>query len=391
MALPNVQIKLGNGNLGRVSSTDDGVVGLVLTGTVVADKLELNKPYVLSSTRDLTTLGITSENNALAFKEIKAFYAQAGEGAELHLIVVSSATTMMQMCGTDASSPLSKLIESASGRIKIVGINKIAPAEYEADVTQGIDKDVIEAMQSAQNCAESFTGKVYPFRALLGAGKWNGKTDMLFKPSEAGCNRVAMVLASDDSGVSASIGQVLGRAAKIEPHQSLGRVKDGQIASSGHFTDGSTMQEKAGLGDFLHDAGYIFYRSFPTKNGCYLSGSPMCAPVTDDYSTLPHGRIIDKASVIAYSTYISEIQDNVLVDTNGQLDAAICKSYESMIENAIATAMQGQISNFKAYIDPKQNILSSGTIEVQCSITPMGVTDTINVNLSLTNPALQNG
>lgn len=389
--LPNVNIILGTGNLGRVASTDDGVVGLVLTGTAVEGKLELNKPYALSSTRDLINLGITAESNKLLDKDIKAFYAQAGEGSELHLIVVSAATTMAQMCGVDSTSPLSKLIESAGGRIKVVGINKVTPAEYEADVTQGIDKDVIEAMQATQNCAESFAGKVYPFRVLLGAVKWNGQTENLFKPADASCNRVAMVLASDDSGSSAAIGQVLGRAAKVEPHQSLGRVKDGQIASSGWFTDGSTMQEKAGLGDLLHDAGYIFYRSFPTRNGCYLNSSPMCAPVTDDYSTIPNGRVIDKASIIAYSTYLSEIQGNVLVDSSGQLDAAVCKSYESMIENAIATAMQGQISNFKAYIDPRQNVLSSGTIEVQCSITPMGVTDTINVNLSLINPALQNG
>lgn len=389
MALPNVHIKLGNGNLGRVSSTDDGVVGLILTGAAIADKLELNKPYVLSSTRDLTTLGVTTENNKLVEKEVKAFYAQAGEGAELHLIVVAQATTMTQMCDSDAISPLSKLIESAGGRIKVIGVNKIAPAEYEADVTHGIDKDVIDAMQVAHNCAESFAKKVYPFRVLLGAVKWNGKTENLFKPVEASCNRVAMVLASDDAGASAAIGQVLGRVAKIEPHQSIGRVKDGQIATNGHFTDGSTMQQKAGISDLLHDAGYILYRSFPTRNGCYLNGSPMCAPETDDYSTLPNGRIIDKASIIAYSTYISEIQDNVFVESNGQLDPAVCKSYQSMIENAIAVSMRDQISNFEAYVDPKQNVISSGSIDVECSIIPTGILKNLNAKLSFINPTIQ--
>ncbi len=386
--LPNVNITLGNGNLGMVSLSDDGVAGLIVTGSAVTGKLVLNTPYVFTSTSDLQNYEVTEENNQLLSKEVKAFYAEAGEGAELHILVVSDATSMTDMCAAESSSPLSKLIESAGGRIRIVGVNKIAPQEYELDSTKGIDVDVITAMQAAHQCANSFANKVYPFRVLLGAVGWNGGTDGLFKPAEASCNRAAMVLASDDAGTSAAIGQVLGRAAKIEPQQSLGRVKDGQIATTGYLTDGSTVEEKAGIADILHDAGYIIYRTFATRNGMYLNGSPMCAPASDDYSTLNYGRIIDKACVLAYTTYLSEIQDNVSVDSDGKIDIAICKSFEAMIENAVASAMSGQISDFEAYIDPAQNVLSTGTINVSCAITPLGVVDQINVNLSLTNPAL---
>lgn len=387
--LPNVKITVSNGNLGRVAPSDDGVAGLVLTGEAVAGKLTLNKPYLLNSTRDLITLGVTSETNYLVDKEVKAFFAQAGEGSELHLVVVSNATTMTQICAASAESPLSKLIESAAGRIRLVGINKVTPAEYVSEETQGIDSDAITAMQAAQECAESFTERVYPFRLLIAASGWTGSTESLFKPSEANCNRVAMVLASDDEGKSAAIAQVLGRAARIEPQQSLGRVLDNQIATKGWYTDGSEMLDKAGLGNALHDAGYIFYRSFPRRNGCYLNGSPMCAPVTDDFSTLHNGRIIDKAVIVAYSTYISQIQDNVQIASDGTLNIAVCKSYEGMIDNAVGVAMKGQISGFESYVDPAQNVLSSGTLEIVCGVTPLGVLDQIKVNLSLTNPAKQ--
>ena len=63
MALPGVTIELMSGGLGRVSATDDGVAGLLLTGTAVGSTLELNKHYQLSTTRDLDTLGVTAENN----------------------------------------------------------------------------------------------------------------------------------------------------------------------------------------------------------------------------------------------------------------------------------------------------------------------------------------
>lgn len=389
MPLPNVHIELGNGNLGQVAASTDSVAGLMITGAAVAGKLELNKPYVLSSTRDLVTLGIDPQMNPLADKEIKAFYTAAGEGSELHLIVVSQATTLTQMCAAESSSPLSKLIESAAGRIRIVGVNKIAPEAYEIDVTQGIDKDAIDAMQAAHMCATSFAERIYPLRILLAAPKWTGSTEKLFKPCEASCNRVAMVLASDDGGVSAAIGQVLGRATAIEPQQSLGRVASGAIATGGHYTDGSTIVEKASLGNLLHDAGYIFYRNYPTKNGAYLNGAPMCAPATDDYNALHLGRVIDKATVIAYSTYIGEIQGNVEIMDDGTLDVAVCKSFEGMIANAVNESMAGQISGFVAFIDPVQNITSSKTLDISCAITPKGVLDHINVLLAFRNPALK--
>ncbi len=43
MALPNVIIALGNGNMGRSAATADGVAGLLLTGSAVSEKLELGK------------------------------------------------------------------------------------------------------------------------------------------------------------------------------------------------------------------------------------------------------------------------------------------------------------------------------------------------------------
>ena len=73
MALPNVTINLEDGNLGRIAQSDDGVAGLILTGAAVAGKLELNRVYLINSTRDIAKLGITAENNPLAHKDLTAF------------------------------------------------------------------------------------------------------------------------------------------------------------------------------------------------------------------------------------------------------------------------------------------------------------------------------
>lgn len=392
MNLPNVNIVIGNGNMGNISLSDDGIAGLILTGAAVANKLELNKVYVLGSTLELAKLGITEETNPLAHKEITAFYRTAGEGAELHLLVVDDATTLTQMCSEDAASPLRKLINSAAGRIRLVGINRNTPADYEMTAEKGLDADVITAIASAHAVAEDFLTSIAPFRVLLPALGWDGEANNLYKPREGSYNRVSVVMASDGKFgasklYSAAIGQVLGRAAKIGVHQNLGRVRDGAIAAKGFLTDGKTPEEHFSLMNLLEDAGYIFYRTFAGKNGYYLNGDATATDVTDDYCFLSSGRVIDKAMVVTYRTYIDDILDNIRVDPDkGTIPVSICKGFEASIIRAVNTSMGDEMSSFTAYIDPNQNVLANGQMTITCKIVPLATLREITVNLSLNNP-----
>lgn len=391
MARPNVNITLGNGNLGRSAATDDGVAALLLTGAAVSGKLELNKHYQLSGTADLVALGATADNNPLVYKEVTAFYEQTGDGAELHLLVVAEATTLTQMCDSAADSPLRKLIDASGGRVRLVGVNKIPPTEYEADTTQGIDKDAITAAEKAQAVIESYAaGKVNPFRLLMPAPAFDAEVDSLFKPRESSTNAVCYVLASDDATKhTAAIGRVLGRAASLSVHQSIGRVRSGSIGTDMYLTDGQSYIDADGLADSLHDAGYIIPVAYPRKNGAYLNGDPAAAPVTDDYAQLRYGRTVDKARIIVYDTLIDEILDDVDTDSDGDLSAGQRTSYEGMIENAVLTQMNGEITSFAVSIPEGQNILTSETIRVVCRIQPKGVVETFEVTLEFTNPAIK--
>lgn len=393
MNLPNVKIVIGSGSMGNVTLSDDGISGMILTGTAVPEKLELNKVYVLGGMTDLKKYGIEEQTNPLLVKDITAFYNTAGEGAELHLLVVSEATTLTQICANEDGSPLNRLINSAAGRIRLVGINRNTPVEYELTAEKCLDADIITAITAAQTVADAFLERIAPFRVFIPAIGWTGETDGLYQPREGSCNRIAVVMASDGKVgesklYSAAIGQVLGRAAKISVHQNLGRVRDGAIASTGYMTDGKTPEEHFSKLGILNDAGYIFYRTYIGKNGYYLNGDAMAAPTTDSYCYLSSGRVIDKAAVIAYRTYIDEILDNIEVDPeSGTIPTAICKSFEASIIRAVNTNMNGEISSFTAYIDPSQNILANGHMEITCKIVPLATLREITVNLSLENPA----
>ena len=59
------------------------------------------------------------------------------------------------------------------------------------------------------------------------------------------------------------------------------------------------------------------------------------------------------------------------------------------MENAVAASMKDEIGNFECFIDPKQNILSTGVLQVSCKIVPRGILKEINVTLGFDNPALK--
>lgn len=387
MSLPNVRIKLGNGNLGRVRLSDDGVAGLLVPGKAVSDKLELNRHYKLASLRDLQNLGVTAENNPLVYKDVVAFYTSAGEGAELHLVVTEENKTLADMSAVTPASPLRKLIDGGAGRIRLVGVNH--PGERTPTITQGISDNTIAAVAAAQSVAGSYTSQVCPVRILLPALNWDGTTENLYKPREASSNRIGLVLAADqkiDGKASAAIGQILGRAASIAVHRSIARVRDGAIAVNGFMMDGKTPEDHFADLAGLDEAGYIIYRTYAAKNGYYINDDPMCAPITDDYSNLYLGRVIDKASIIAYTTYIESIMDNVVVDEEGKIPDGHCKAYEQMFTRAVGAQMADEISSFDVYVNPDQDVLTTGVMDVDCKIVPQGILREINVNLSFSNP-----
>lgn len=75
---------------------------------------------------------------------------------------------------------------------------------------------------------------------------------------------------------------------------SIARVRDGSIAAEGWLTDGKKPEDDYSLWNTLHDAGYIFYRTFIGKNGYYLNDDPTAVATTDDYHRLSLTRVSKK-------------------------------------------------------------------------------------------------
>lgn len=386
--LPKVTINLGNGRLGAVTPTADGVAALVVNGVATAS-ISLNDPRQLFSPRDLDALGINLQNNEAAWKDVQAFYARAGEGAELWLTLYSAATNLAVVCGTDPASSVQRTLSAAGGRVRLLGVNRVPPIGYTPIITTGLDADVLTALTNLQNVLVLHATGYRPVRAFLPGIAWSGLTAGLLNLRTRSENRCAVVLGADTSEGNAAIGLVLGRAASISVHRNIGRVKDGLMANEAWFTGGINRVARnfETMWAQLHEFGFIFLRSYQGKNGFFFNDDPMAAPVSDDYSSLAHGRVIDKAMTIAYTTYIDELLDTVEIDQDGKLPAATCKYFEARINNAVNTLMAGEISSFRSFVDPAQNVLGTGRLTVAITIVPLGTLREIVVQLGFENPA----
>lgn len=395
MSLPKVLIVIKNGGLGGVTALNDGIAGMIVSGTAAPSvdwALGVAKQFF--SIDEVKDAGLNAEydvtNTTNAFKQVADFYKVAGDGAELWVMVVAGTETMEDICDPAGVNAYAKaLLDAAGGTIRLLGISRIPDALYAATVLKGIDDDVIAALTNLEALAVSNAAKMEPFVGIVEGRDYQGSPGDLEDLKGLGFNRVAGVICSDKADKSAAVGLLLGRLAADPVMRKPGRVKTGAIPIvSGYFSDGTKVTR--GVAESLDTLGWIVMTPYPQRSGLYWGVDNTCSSADDDFSTIVNRRVIDKAMLIAYDTYITEIMDEILVDDAGKLDPGVVKYYEGKITNAVNNLMTGagEISSMSAFVDPAQNILSTGQLVVNLSIVPVGYTKIIQVNLGFTNPAL---
>ncbi len=392
MSLPNVVININANGLGGVSSDDYGIVGFCGTGVAVADKLVLNMPYYIYNLDGAKALGVTEAGvNDSAYRHIKEFYDVAGDGAKLWFILSADTVKLADMVDkSETICPAKILIDAAGGEIKALAASWKPASGYVPVITTGIESEVIAAITNAQVLADDYLAKVMPVVIILEGLHYGGNSGELLSLRTKTNPRVSVVLCSTIDDNSASVGLVLGRIAKIPVMRSIARVKNGALPiDKAYLSDGETLESHLDDLATIHDKGYIVFRKFPRKAGYYFNDDATAVAVSNDLCQIGRVRTIDKAVVIAYDTYVDEIGDEIFVNADGTMDAALIKSLQAKIENNVTLQMSGEISGLNVLIDPLQNILSTNKLAVVLRITPVGVMKEITVDLGFTNPALQ--
>lgn len=397
--LPNVSITIGNYQLGRTATTDDGVAGLVIPATAKPN-LPLYTPKQIFSLKEAETLGLTEANDATehidAWRQIKEYFDLAGTGAELYFMTYPMERTMTEMCDptNTSNNSIRTLLDYAGGRITLLGIGRYISSSivYAQTNTGGIDSDVHAAMLKINTMALEYADNIQPFSAFIDCRGWTGVIADLMDMRTYSYKKVTPVLCGTKGGVgSAAIGAVLGRFAKIPVQRSPARVKDGGLnIVTATFTNGQRIENfsKAQM-DAIHDKGYLFIRKFTGLSGYYFNDDPTATAQNDDFLSVTNNRVMDKALRLLYGTYVLELGDEISITTDGKIAPSQVAYLQQVFANALQQQMvnQGNISGFEVYIDPSQNVISTDSWEVQASITPVGHTKKIVGLLKFKNPS----
>lgn len=393
MGFPKVEIEVQNGQLGQTEGTEDSVAGLIGTGVEIVDNIGINEPKQIFGVKDAEALGFSDAVNPEMHAQIVDFYGQAGEGAELWIMLQAEATLMASILDVNNANATA-LLDAAAGRIRILGITRKADVAYEPVYADGIDPDVINAIAKAQELAEAYAAAYKPLRVIVGGRDYQGVIADLADLTERTDNRVAVLLGGKgESSLEACVGLALGRLAAIPVQRKIARVKDGDLGlSSAYLSDGATTIDELSEAELeaIHNKGYIVLRKYFGRNGYFFTDDPTATGAADDYNTIGRGRVIDKAISLAYQTYVNELQDDVELDPDtGRLEAGVIKSYQASVKRSIEQNMlaDGEISGVTVVLDPLQDVLTTNKVEVTVSILPKGYSSNIVVKLGFTNPA----
>lgn len=388
--LPKITIDYGNGALGQTISSADGLLCLVVCGSVaVADTFVLAKQYSIRKLADLDTLGVTAANNPLLYQTVKDFYTEALEGTQAYIIGYPDALKMSDVLSKD-NPYLKTVIEALNGQLR--GFVVTSVSSEEPTITNGLDSDIPAALLNAQSLGEwSRTARYAPVFFILDGLNFSGNAADLKDLKTHSDYRVAIVIGSITAGAAnQAVGLVGGRIASNSVDRNIGRVADGALNVLTMFA-GDTAIELADT-ETIYNLSYITFRTFTGTSGYYMSDDLMATKDTDDYNHLTAVRTIDKAARIAYSVLVQQLLDKVQVKSDGTMLQPVIVSWQQIIENAIGMNMTaaGELSDdngdngVQVYIDPSQDVLATSTINVEIRVRPFGYARYIKVLLGFT-------
>lgn len=379
-----------NGGLSRVLQGTDHVSGLIVYGEGAIEKT------LILSVDELSNKGITTATNPVLHYHISEFF-RINEGAKLYVQSVAE---------SDGNYTELKVLQNYSeGNIKQMGI-----CDYKTTIA-----NLSNRVSKLNTLATELGGSNTPL-SILYSLKLTSE-DMLALPNLHTLNaeRVSVVIAQDLLGRGGYLsstkpsigvmGAMLGAISKAKVHESIGWVEKQNLVSTAYvksFTadvekarelDGVGFCDGSAIGNYtpqqlqsIHDKGYIFCVKYPGRVGTYFNDSFTATSLDSDFAFIENNRTIDKAQREIEKVLLPKVSGPAYIDEDtGYLDASTVASLEALCDDAMDQMVRdGEISGYKVYINPSQQILRTSKLEVVIKIVPVGTMREITVKLNLT-------
>lgn len=133
----------------------------------------------------------------------------------------------------------------------------------------------------------------------------------------------------------------------------------------------------------INDNRYIFVRTHVGIADNYFNDSHTCDLATSDYAYIENVRTIDKACRGVRTNLLPYLNAPLNIDpTTGQLDRNTVAYLETVAGKALEEMEKaGELSGYVAEIDPAQNVLRTGALQVIIKNVPTGVMRQVQVQI----------
>ncbi|WP_297176130.1 DUF2586 family protein [uncultured Porphyromonas sp.] len=295
--------------------------------------------------------------------------------------------------GAYTFAELKQLQRYAQGRIRQVGIWLGDKAADTALIT------------TLSGIADSLASASMPLSVLLAPKVASPVASLPVNLHGTGKSRVSVIIAQDGEGIAAklyadeanntaktsvsALGSFLGILSRARVHQSIGWVDQFPLGLSlPAFGDGTLLRDlDEAVIDTLDKAHYLFAVTYPDINGTYASDSHTMDDGLSDYAYLERVRTMDKAERGIRRYLVGKLSGNIYLDeTTGKLQSHSVAYLETEANRALEDMTKsGELSGYKVYIDPDQDILRSSSIEVIIRNVPVGVARKFILRIGYTN------
>lgn len=216
--------------------------------------------------------------------------------------------------------------------------------------------------------------------------RFQDKPDVSVCIAQAGDATGAELFESEGKSVGC-IGALLGSVAYAKVNECIGWVEKFNIAGTQldvpAFGNGQLVKDKESALPTLNDKGYIFLRKLTGIAGSYWNDSHTCAAITSDYAYIEANRTMKKAMRGIRTYLLPYLNSNVNINPDdGTIDAISIAVLENAAEKALEQMEKnGELSGYRAYINPDQNILATSELEIAIKNVPTGVIRKMKVKI----------
>lgn len=379
----NVNIVYSPSGLGTPATGQDFISGMIFYGA------PSGLTFQALSIQDAVTAGITANTianvSAATFNDVIYYhineYFRGNTTGQLFVQTVTSGSS-------GSYAEIVSQQNASGGIIRQVGI--FETASYTGLTTN------LQAIQGQinTNIANNMPMEVLYNPNFSGLTNLNSLTDLSTQLNP----NVSVMLGQDGANLGAALftklgysigcmGICLGRVSAANVANSIAWVANNNVAdvedATPAFSNGTLYTNVSTNTISNIDAKqYIFFRTFVDLSGTYFNNDYTANLSTSDYSSIHLNRVIHKAARSVRSSLLPSLASPVYFNTNGTIALNSVVYFQSLCNVALSTMVSNnELSQYKVIINSAQNVLATKTLVITLQLIPVGVANTITVNL----------